>query len=156
MEAGDHQKYTDLSQGVKFNGGGHLNHEFFWDSLSPIGERGGFLPAEGSDLHTALTQAFGSVDNFISHFSANTAAVQGSGWGWLAYNKTSGDLEFRTTANQDRLADQGAHLVPLLTIDIWEHAYYLDYQNVRPSFMKEIWKIVNWDVVADRLAAARA
>lgn len=79
--------------------------------------------------------------------------MQGSGWGWLVYNKTSKDLEFRTTANQDRIVDQGAHLEPLLTIDIWEHAYYIDYQNVRPNFMKEIWKIVNWKKVVERYNA---
>ena len=156
QESGDTQKYVDLSQGIKFNGGGHLNHEFFWESLAPVANGGGVQPAAGSELHTAITAAFGSMDKFIAHFSANTAAVQGSGWGWLAYNKNSGALEFRTTANQDRLADQGAHLVPILTIDIWEHAYYIDYQNVRPNFMKEIWKIVNWEKVAERYSAAKA
>ena len=74
----------------------------------------------------------------------------------MAYNKKSGELEFRTTVNQDRLCDQGAHLVPLLTIDIWEHAYYLDYFNVRPNFLKEVWKVVNWDKVAERYEAALA
>ena len=127
LDNGDHQGFVDSSQAIKFNGGGHLNHEFFWESLCPIAEGGGNLPQQGSPLDQALCQAFGSTEKFIAHFSANTAAVQGSGWGWLAFNKTSGDLEFRTTANQDRLADQGAHLVPLLTIDIWEHAYYIDY-----------------------------
>jgi len=156
LESGDAQGHVDLSQAIKFNGGGHLNHEFFWDSLAPIGEGGGVLPEAGSDLHNGLTHGFGSVENFIAHFSANTATVQGSGWGWLAYDKVSGDLVFRTTANQDRLCDQGANLVPLLTIDIWEHAYYLDYMNVRPNFLTEIWKIVNWGKVAERLAAAKA
>ena len=156
LETGDSKKHVDLSQGIKFNGGGHLNHEFFWDNLAPIGSGGGELPKEGSDLHKAISAEWGSVDNFITHFSANTAAVQGSGWGWLAFNKSTSQLEFRTTSNQDRLCDQGAHLVPLMTIDIWEHAYYLDYQNVRPNFMKEIWKIVNWKVVEERLAAAKA
>ena len=97
QEAGDNQKYVDLSQGIKFNGGGHLNHEFFWDNLCPVSESK--VPAEGSDLSNAINASFGSLDKFIAHFSANTAAVQGSGWGWLAYNKNSGDLEFRTTAN---------------------------------------------------------
>ena len=82
-----------------------MNHEFFWESLSPVSVDGGVLPEEGTDLHDAICHGWGSVDNFIAHFSANTAAVQGSGWGWLAFNKTSGCLEFRTTANQDRLVD---------------------------------------------------
>ena len=155
LEKGDHTKLTDLTQGIKFNGGGHLNHEFFWDSLSPIEDLGGKVPSSDSPLSKAICHSFGSFDNLIAHFSANTAAVQGSGWGWLAYNKTSGEIEFRTTANQDRLVDQGAHLVPLLTIDIWEHAYYIDYQNVRPNFMKEIWKVVNWTKVAERYEAAK-
>ena len=154
LESGDHQKFVDLSQAIKFNGGGHLNHEFFWESLAPISNGGGVTPAKGSKLHDALCANFGSVEDFIAHFSANTAAVQGSGWGWLAYNKNSKELEFRTSANQDRLVDQGAHLVPLLTIDIWEHAYYIDYQNVRPNFMKEIWKVVNWKKVEERYEAA--
>ena len=154
QQSGDAQKYVDLSQGIKFNGGGHLNHEFFWESLAPVANGGGVQPASGSALEKAISHDFGSVDKLIAFFSANTAAVQGSGWGWLAYNKNSGHLEFRTTANQDRLADQGAHLVPILTIDIWEHAYYLDYQNVRPNFMKEIWKVVNWSKVAERYEAA--
>ena len=154
MASGDDQKFVDLSQAIKFNGGGHLNHEFFWDNLSPISKDGGVMPAEDSDLYKALCANFGSIDAFIATFSANTGAVQGSGWGWLAFNKNSKELEFRTTANQDRLVDQGAHLVPLLTIDIWEHAYYIDYQNVRPNFMKEIWKIVNWKKVEERYKAA--
>ena len=149
-------KYVDLSQGIKFNGGGHFNHEFFWDNLLPIAEGGGVLPAEGSDLYSSITRDFGSIEKFITHFNANTAAVQGSGWGWLAYNKASQKLEFYTTANQDRLIEKGAFLVPLLTIDIWEHAYYLDYLNVRPNYLNEIWKVVNWSKVAERLAAAKA
>ena len=74
----------------------------------------------------------------------------------MAYNKASQKLEFYTTANQDRLFEKGAFLVPLLTIDIWEHAYYLDYLNVRPNYLNEIWKVVNWSKVAERLAAAKA
>jgi Fe-Mn family superoxide dismutase len=97
LESGDAHTHVDLSQGIKFNGGGHLNHEFFWDSLAPIGSGGGVIPAEGSDLHNGLVHGFGSVENFIKVFSAGTAGVQGSGWGWLAYNKTSGDLVFRAT-----------------------------------------------------------
>lgn len=108
MESGDTKGFVDISQGIKFNGGGHLNHEFFWESLSPVDKDGGVLPEkidDGKALDEAIKKAFGSVDDFISHFSSNTAAVQGSGWGWLVYNKTSKDLEFRTTANQDRIVD---------------------------------------------------
>ena len=153
---GNTQKFVDLSQAIKFNGGGHLNHEFFWESLAPIANGGGVLPAAGSALEQAITKDFGSIEKFQAIFNANTAGIQGSGWGWLAFNKNSGSLEFRTTANQDRLVDQGAHLVPILTVDIWEHAYYLDYMNVRPNFLKEIWKIVNWGKLSERYESAKS
>ena len=156
LTGGDHAAYVDLSQAIKFNGGGHVNHEFFWDNLAPTAAGGGQLPSEDSELHQLLVRDFGSVDNFITHFNTNTAAVQGSGWGWLAWNKTSGKLEYHTTKDQDRLVDKGAHLVPLLTVDIWEHAYYLDYLNVRPRFMTDIWKVINWGKVEERLVAAKA
>ena len=132
-----------------------MNHEFFWDNLAPTAAGGGQRPSEDSELHKMLVRDFGSVDAFIEHFNANTAAVQGSGWGWLAFNKTAGKLEFHTTKDQDRLSDKGAHLVPLLTVDIWEHAYYLDYLNVRPNFLKEIWKVINWAKVQERLNQAK-
>ena len=118
---------TELSQAIKFNGGGHVNHEFFWESLAPISEGGGVVPTADSDLGKLITSSFGSHDDFVKNFSAATIGVQGSGWGWLAYNKQTKELEIRTTFNQDRLVDQSAALVPLLTVDVWEHAYYLDY-----------------------------
>lgn len=127
LETGDHLKITELSQGIKFNGGGHLNHEFFWESLAPISGGGGVAPASDSALGKLIAHSFGSFDDFVKGFSAQTVAVQGSGWGWLAYNKQTKELEIRTTFNQDRLCDQSPNLVPLLTIDVWEHAYYLDY-----------------------------
>lgn len=87
LESGDHQKVTELSQGIKFNGGGHVNHEFFWESLAPISEGGGVAPAADSDLGKLISKSFGSHEDFVKNFSAATVAVQGSGWGWLAYNK---------------------------------------------------------------------
>ena len=85
--------------------------------------------------------------------SATTIAIQGSGWGWLGYNTKSGSLEVATCANQDPL-EATTGLKPLLGIDVWEHAYYVDYRNVRPKYVSAIWDIVNWDVVESRLAAA--
>ena len=81
--------------------------------------------------------------------------MEGSGWGWLVYNKASTSLEYRQTKNQDMPSDLGHDYRPLLTIDIWEHAYYLDYKNLRPTYLKEMWKIINWKKVADRLAEAK-
>ena len=99
LATGDVKKYIELANAVKFNGGGHLNHEFFWDSLAPIKEGGGVLPDEGSQLRKLMEQEWGSFEKFQQTFNAQTAALQGSGWGWLLYNKGSGLLEYRKTLN---------------------------------------------------------
>jgi Fe-Mn family superoxide dismutase len=94
------------------------------------------------------------LDSLKATMSAKTVAVQGSGWGWLGYNSASKRLEIATCANQDPLqATTG--LVPLLGIDVWEHAYYVDYRNVRPDYVKSIWNVINWKVVEERLTAAK-
>jgi Fe-Mn family superoxide dismutase len=152
LAKGDIKRYIELTNAVKFNGGGHLNHEFFWECLAPIKEGGGAIPDEASDLRQMIEKEWGSIAQFQNVFNAQTTAVQGSGWGWLIYNKGSGLLEYRQTPNQDTPADLGADLHPLLTIDVWEHAYYLDYKNMRPTFLKEMWKIINWKKVEERLA----
>ncbi|ORX95626.1 manganese and iron superoxide dismutase [Basidiobolus meristosporus CBS 931.73] len=139
-----------LQSALKFNAGGHINHSIFWTNLAPIKEGGGELPK--GELSEAITRDFGSLDAFIKQFNAQTAAVQGSGWGWLGYNKAKQSLQIQTTQNQDVLTD----LVPLLGVDVWEHAYYLQYKNVRPDYLTEIWKVVNWKNVAERYANARA
>jgi len=126
---------VELTNAIHFNGGGHLNHEFFWETLAPIKEGGGVLPDADSQLNQMMVDEWGSVQNFQQLFNQRTALVQGSGWGWLLYNKNTGALNYRTTANQDTPADISPVLVPLLTIDVWEHAYYLDYKNVRPVFL---------------------
>lgn len=148
---GDISAVIALQGAIKFNGGGHLNHSIFWQNLAPPSEGGGELPA--GDLQTRLEQQWGSVEAFKTAFSAQTVAVQGSGWGWLGYNASTDRLQIATCSNQDPLhATTG--LVPLLGIDVWEHAYYLDYKNVRPEYVKNIWGVVNWKDVAARLEAA--
>lgn len=140
-----------LQSAIKFNGGGHVNHSIFWTNLSPESKEGG-KPPEG-DLANAINQEFGSLDQFIELFNAKTAAVQGSGWGWLGYSKEKKRLMIDTCANQDPLSTKG--LVPLLGVDVWEHAYYLQYKNVRPDYLKNIWKVVNWKNVAERYSQAQ-
>eukprot|EP00040_Diaphanoeca_grandis_P038554 m.256751 g.256751 ORF g.256751 m.256751 type:complete len:229 (-) comp34662_c0_seq1:226-912(-) len=140
-----------LQAAIKFNGGGHINHSIFWTNLAPVAGGGGGAP-EG-ELLAAIEAKWGSFDNFKTEMSAATAAVQGSGWGWLGYSKDTG-LKIATCANQDPL-EATTGLTPLLGIDIWEHAYYLDYQNVRPNYLKAIWGIVNWSNVAERFEAAK-
>ncbi|WIA32351.1 hypothetical protein OEZ86_003186 [Tetradesmus obliquus] len=146
----DLQKMISLQSAINFNGGGHINHDIFWTNLCPEKDA---APPSG-ELLAAIEAKWGSLDKFTATFSAKTAAVQGSGWGWLGLNKETKALEIATCANQDPLAAKG--LVPLLGIDVWEHAYYLQYKNVRPDYLKAIWKVVNWENVAQRYKAAKA
>eukprot|EP01100_Stratorugosa_tubuloviscum_P015717 TRINITY_DN927_c0_g1_i1.p1 TRINITY_DN927_c0_g1~~TRINITY_DN927_c0_g1_i1.p1 ORF type:complete len:249 (+),score=110.00 TRINITY_DN927_c0_g1_i1:27-749(+) len=141
-----------LQSALKFNGGGHVNHSIFWTNLTPIKKGGGQLAS--GPLADAINAEFGSLDSFISKFNTETAAVQGSGWGWLVYNKQNGKLAITTRANQDPVSVE-AFLVPLLGIDVWEHAYYLQYKNVRPDYLKAIWQIVNWQNVSERFTNAK-
>lgn len=140
-----------LQQAIKFNGGGHINHSVFWTNLAPVGKGGGVAPK--GDLAHMITEEFGSLEHFIEKFSTLTVGIQGSGWGWLGYKKDSKKIAITTCSNQDPLSTQG--LVPLLGIDVWEHAYYLQYKNVRADYVKNIWKIVNWKNVEERLAHAK-
>ena len=151
----DMAAYVQLLQGIKFNSGGHLNHEFFWETLAPISDGGGVVPDQGTQLRDLLEDEWGSIENFQTYFNSHTATLQGSGWGWLVFNQDSQILEYRQTRNQDLPTDLDPRYKPLLTIDIWEHAYYLDYKNLRPVFLKEMWKIINWQKVAERLAEAK-
>lgn len=139
-----------LQQAIRFNGGGHINHSIFWTNLAPVSQGGGGMPS--GELATALQKEFGSIDSFIEKMSAQTVAIQGSGWGWLGYNKESKKLIIAACANQDPLSTQG--LVPLLGIDVWEHAYYLQYKNVRADYVKNIWKIVSWRNIEERFRLA--
>lgn len=140
-----------LQSAIKFNGGGHVNHSIFWTNLAPI-SKGGGQPPEG-ELREAINKDFGSLEKFIEIMSTKAGAVQGSGWGWLGLNKANGRLEIVTCENQDPLSTKG--LTPLLGIDVWEHAYYLQYKNVRPDYLKAIWNVVNWKNVSERFTQAR-
>jgi len=140
-----------LQSAIKFNGGGHVNHSIFWTNLAPKNNQGGVAP--GGELAQAIKNEFGSLEDFIKKFSDQTVAIQGSGWGWLGYNKAGSKLQIATQANQDPLSTSG--LIPLLGVDVWEHAYYLQYKNARADYVKAIWQIVNWKNVEERFAAAK-
>ena len=127
------------------NGGGHANHSLFWESMSPDG---GGEPS--GDLADAINSAFGSFDDFKEQFEANGVGQFGSGWTWLVLD--GGELKLTKTPNQDSPVLDGQ--TPLLGNDVWEHAYYLKYQNKRPDYLKAWWNVVNWDKVAERYAAA--
>lgn len=137
-----------LQQGIKFNGGGHINHSIFWTILTSVGKGG----APKGELLKMIERDFGSFDAFKEKFNAMTTGIQGSGWGWLGYSKGQKRLEITTCANQDPLSTQ--NLIPLLGIDVWEHAYYLQYKNVRADYVKAIWQIFNWKNIEDRFAKA--
>ncbi|MEC7840367.1 MAG: superoxide dismutase [Chlamydiota bacterium] len=149
---GDVEAMIGLQSAINFNGGGHINHSIFWTNLAPQSAGGG-TPPEG-ELAEAINAEFGSLDDFIAQFNAKAGPIQGSGWGWLGYNKAKSRLEIAACSNQDPLVTKG--LIPLLGIDVWEHAYYLQYKNVRPDYLKAIWSVVNWANVAERYAAAKA
>lgn len=140
-----------LQSALKFNGGGHINHSIFWTNLAPKNKGGGTPPS--GPLADEIDSEFGSLNAFIETFNAKTVAIQGSGWGWLGYSKSEKRLEIVTCDNQDPLSTKG--LIPLLGIDVWEHAYYLQYKNVRADYLKAIWNIVNWHNVAERFDKAK-
>jgi Fe-Mn family superoxide dismutase len=130
---------------VRNNGGGHLNHSLFWESMSPSG--GG---APDGDLAGAIDEAFGSFDAFKEQFEAAGVGRFGSGWAWLIVD--GGKLAITSTPNQDNPVTEGK--TPLVGNDVWEHAYYLKYQNRRPEYLKAWWNVVDWGKVAERYAAA--
>jgi Fe-Mn family superoxide dismutase len=131
---------------VRNNGGGHANHTLFWESMSP---GGGGEPS--GELANAIHEAFGSFDAFKEQFEANGVAQFGSGWTWLVLD--GGSLKLEKTPNQDSPVLKGQ--TPLLGNDVWEHAYYLKYQNKRPDYLKAWWDVVNWDAVAERYSSAK-
>jgi len=133
-----------LEPAIRFNGGGHLNHSIFWQNLSP---NGGGTPSGA--LLEGIKHDFGSFDNFKKLMSDAAVAVQGSGWGWLGFNPVNRHLQVVITANQDPLFPTKG-LKPLLGIDCWEHAYYLQYKNVRADYVKAIWDVINWKDVEKR------
>jgi len=133
------------AKGGLFNNAAQVwNHTFYWNCLSPNG--GG---APSGDLAKAMDAAFGSFDNFKAEFSKAAATNFGSGWTWLV-KKADGSLAIVNTSNAGTPMTEG--LTALLTVDVWEHAYYVDYRNARPKYLEEIWKLFNWDFVAENFA----
>lgn len=144
------ENVSSAPAGVRNNGGGHYNHSLFWTILSP---NGGGTPS--GDLAAAIDAKFGSFEKFKEEF-ANAAATRfGSGWAWLSVS--NGELVVSSTPNQDNPVMDIAETkgTPILGLDVWEHAYYLNYQNRRPDYISAFWNVVNWDEVAKRYTAAK-
>lgn len=150
QDKNDLQAMSALLPLIKFNGGGNINHSIFWTNLAPQ-KNGGGAPPEGR-LAAEIVKEFGSLQNLIDQLSAKANTLQGSGWAWLGYDKSLKRLALMTCENQDPLILKG--LIPLLGIDVWEHAYYLQYKNVRPDYVKAIFSVVNWKNVSERYESA--
>ena len=138
---------ADIRQAVINNGGGHLNHTLFWELLSPEKQE------PTAQVLAAIEEAFGSFDAFKTAFTQAATTRFGSGWAWLVVNE-NGKLEVLSTANQDTPISQGK--APILALDVWEHAYYLKYRNVRPDYIKAFFDVINWEKVAQLYSEATA
>lgn len=136
----------DIRTAVRNNGGGHANHSLFWEIMSP---NGGGEPA--GELADAINETFGSLDNLKDEVKTAATGQFGSGWGWLVVE--NGELRVVNTPNQDSPLTDGQ--TPILGVDVWEHAYYLNYQNKRPAYVDAFWEVVNWDEVARRYEEAK-
>ncbi|EGP4954105.1 superoxide dismutase [Enterococcus faecium] len=137
---------TDIKTAVRNNGGGHANHSFFWEIMAP---NAGGEPTEA--IKEAINEAFGDFSSFKEEFKKAAAGRFGSGWAWLVME--NGKLAITSTANQDSPLMEGK--TPILGLDVWEHAYYLKYKNVRPDYIAAFWNVINWDEVNKRFEAAK-
>lgn len=147
-ESGDFAAVGGLEKNLAFNLGGHINHSVFWRNMSPAGGE------VSGDLAAAIDEYFGSFAQFQAHFTGVATTIQGSGWAVLAWDQLGKRLNLFQMYDQQANVPVG--MVPLLQLDMWEHAFYLDYQNVKGSYVSAWWNVVNWDDVAARFAAARA
>jgi superoxide dismutase, Fe-Mn family len=146
-DKGDFAWVNKLEKDLAFNLGGHINHSIFWTNMSPDG---GDKPT--GDLAAAIDDQFGSFDKFTAHFTAVAMGVQGSGWAVLAYDSIGQKLIIVQFFDQQ--GNLPAGIVPILMLDVWEHAYYLDYKNVRADYVKAFWNIANWENAQARFTAA--
>ena len=148
-DSGNLANINKLEKDLAFNLGGHVNHSIFWTNMSPDG---GDKPT--GELAAAIDDTFGSFDKFQAHFTAAALGVQGSGWSILAFDAIGGNLVVEQIFDQQ--GNIPAFTIPLLMLDVWEHAYYLDYKNVRADYVKAFWNVVNWANVQERFDAARS
>ncbi len=149
-ESGDYSLVKHWEREAAFHGSGHLLHAIFWPNLAPAGHGGGGEP--GGALAARITADFGGFEALRGHFTAAATQVEASGWAILALRPSDGRLVVLTAEKHQNLTQWG--VVPLLVLDVWEHAYYLRYQNRRAEYVKNFWTIVNWSDVAARFAAA--
>ncbi|KAI9673226.1 MAG: hypothetical protein M1817_003089 [Caeruleum heppii] len=130
---------------INFHGGGHLNHSLFWENLAPKSQGGGEPPSGA--LKKAIESTWGGLDQFKTEFNTALAGIQGSGWAWLVKDRKTGNVDIQTYANQNPVVGK---YIPILGIDAWEHAYYLQYQNRKAEYFKAIWDVINWKTAEKR------
>ncbi|WP_296105921.1 superoxide dismutase [uncultured Corynebacterium sp.] len=148
-EGADANEIRALSKNLAFNLGGHTNHSIFWKNLSP---NGGGEPT--GELAEAINRDFGSFEKFRDHFSAAATGLQGSGWAVLGYDHIAGRLIIEQLTDQQ--GNVSVDFTPLLMLDMWEHAFYLQYKNVKADYVKAVWNVFNWEDVAERYARAKS
>jgi superoxide dismutase, Fe-Mn family len=141
----DYASQIALQPLVNFHGGGHINHTLFWENLAPKSQGGGDPPTGG--LAKAIDDHYGSLESMKEKFNAALAGIQGSGWAWLVQDTQTGKLGIKTYQNQDPVVGQ---FRPILGIDAWEHAYYLQYQNRKAEYFSAVWDVVNWKAAEKR------
>ncbi|KAF1984304.1 manganese superoxide dismutase [Aulographum hederae CBS 113979] len=141
----DIQSMISLQPLITFHGGGHINHSLFWENLAPTSQGGGEPPSGA--LAKAIDDHYGSLDSLKGKMNTALAGIQGSGWAWLVQDKQTGKLAVNTYANQFPV---GGNFKPILGIDAWEHAYYLQYQNRKAEYFKAIWDVINWKAAEKR------
>lgn len=138
---------------IRFNGGGHINHSLFWEGLAPSSSPDSKAETAAPQLTAAIAATWGSLDKFRAAFSAALLGIQGSGWGWLVREGATGSLRIVTLANQEAVVDGGDK--PLLGVDMWEHAYYLQYLNGKAAYVENIWAVINWKTAEARFVGGR-
>ena len=144
-------RQTENSRGslpARFCGFGHNAHALYWENLAPVNNGGGVLPGPDSPLVKAIDHYFGGIPKFIEEFNKVAADIQGSGWAWLAICPLTKALAIKSTEKHDSVKVCGWE--PLLTVDVWEHAYYLQYKNLKAEYFKAIWRVINWRKVEER------
>jgi Fe-Mn family superoxide dismutase len=147
-DSGNLANVNKLEKDLAFNLGGHVNHSIFWTNLSP---NGGDKPT--GELAAAIDDSFGSFDKFVAHFTATATGIQGSGWAVLSWDPIGAQLIIQQLFDQQSNTAMGT--IPVLQLDMWEHAFYLDYFNVKADYVKAFWNIVNWENVQLRFSSAR-
>ncbi|KAI3393416.1 hypothetical protein diail_4284 [Diaporthe ilicicola] len=157
-QANDIDSQIELQPVINFNGGGHINHSLFWQNLAPASSPEASRPEESAPTLTAeIAQTWGSLQAFRGAFSSRLLNIQGSGWGWLVKAAGQGDrkalLQIVTTRDQDPVP---RNFVPVFGVDMWEHAYYLQYLNGKAAYVENIWRVINWRTAEGRFLGARA